>query len=38
MGEYLADLDTVEPYSDEDVYDDVDYMVLKWNPKDVLGR
>lgn len=37
MGEYLADLDTVESYSDEDVYDDVDYMVLKWNPKDVLA-
>ena len=38
MGEYLAaDLDTIEPYSDEDVYADVDYMVLKWNPKDVLS-
>lgn len=36
-GEHLADLNTVEPYYDEDVYDDVDYMVLKWNPKDVLS-
>lgn len=36
MKEYLIDSNTAEPY--EDVFDDLEYLILKWSPSDIKSE